>query len=171
MAKWSKERQAEYNKEYGKTKEWLLAKKYSAQRWASKKRWHPMPTYTKQELIDWCFSQKDFHILFDNRKRLDFQKMYTPSVDRKDDYIWYTIDNIQLMTWQDNITKSHNDRFNGINNKRNVAVAQYTIEWILIWEYYSASKAHRETEVSITNILRVCNWIRKTAGGYIWKHI
>ena len=99
---------------YKKTKEGLVAKIYSSQCGSSKQRGHNQPTYTQSELQEWIYSQKKFHVLYDNWKRLDYQSRYKPSVDRKDDYIGYTISNIQLMTWQENMSKWHN------RNKRKV---------------------------------------------------
>lgn len=95
---------------YQKTKKGLCSKIYQNQKLNCRRRGRPSPTYTMIELREWMFSQKKFHVLFDNWKRLDFQKAYSPSVDRIDDKISYTMANIQLMTWEENNQKGYNSR-------------------------------------------------------------
>ena len=96
--------------EYSHTKKGVVARIYGSQVESSKRRDHQLPTYTKQELKEWLFSQPLFHKLFDNWKRLDFQSEYRPSVDRKNDEIGYTMANIQLMTWEENNQKGYATR-------------------------------------------------------------
>lgn len=157
------------SKAYQKTKRGLVARMYNSQRGNSKRRGHTPPTYSKQELLEWLYSQKKFHVLFDNWKRLDFQTMYIPSVDRKDDYIGYTLNNIQLVTWQENKDKGHKDRKNGINNKQNKAVLQFTKDGAFIAEFHSQCEASRQTGVSGSHIGSVCRGTRKAAGGFRWS--
>lgn len=79
----TKEETKKYHREYRQSKIGVIGQMYRNQKASSKKRGHNPPTYTKTELEEWAFSQPKFHILFDNWKRLDFQKNYIPSVDRK----------------------------------------------------------------------------------------
>ncbi len=95
---------------YQKSKKGLCSKIYQNQRLNCRRRGKANPTYTMQELREWMFSQKKFHILFDNWKRLDYQKDYSPSVDRIEDDISYTMANIQLMTWAENNKKGYDSR-------------------------------------------------------------
>ena len=158
------------DKERRRTKKGLISVIYSHQKSTSKRRGHQPPTYTKEELKSWLYSQKLFHKLYDNWKRLDYQKMYIPSIDRKDDYIGYTIDNIQLMDWDKNLSKYHKDVKSGINNKRSRSVLKISKEGVLIAEYFSISSASRDTGVSTGDIMNVCKGKNKTAGGYIWMY-
>lgn len=155
--------------EKSKTKKGLIVRIYANQKSNSKNRGRELPTYTKRELQDWLFAQEKFHLLYDNWKRLDFQKDYTPSVDRKDDYIGYTISNIQLMTWKENNEKANNSRVNGTNNKHSKAVEQYTKDGVFLNKYYSQQKASRVTGVKQQSIGACCLGKQKTAGNYIWK--
>lgn len=157
-------------KDYQRTKDGLIAKIYSAQRSNSKTKGNPTPTYSKQELKDWLYSQKKFHLLYDNWKRLNFQKDYIPSVDRKDDYLEYSIQNIQLMTWSENNAKGHKSRVDGTNNKQNEAVYQYTKEGEFVAEYHSQREASRVAGVSQGNICMCCLGNRKSAGGFVWRY-
>ncbi len=157
------------SKTYRRTKKGLIFTIYYNQCLNSIERGHPLPTYSKQELKDWLFSQKKFHILYDNWKRLDFQKMYSPSVDRKDDYIGYTINNIQITTWEANDQKGKSDRINGINNKNSKDVIQYTKKGEFMKEYCSIRQASRETHIPPPNISQCCAGRNNTAGGFVWK--
>ncbi len=133
---------------YNRTKNGVVTKMYGSQIKSSKIRNHTMPTYTKKEFKEWLFSQKKFHILFDNWKRLDYQLDYIPSVDRKNDYIGYTMDNIQIMTWGENRSKGHFDMRHGINNKQSKAVLQYEMDGTFLNKYHSLIEAERQTGVS-----------------------
>ena len=156
---------------YFRTKDGLISRIYGSQRGSSKQRGHSLPTYSKQELTDWLYAQKKFHILFDNWKRLDFQTDYVPSVDRKDDYIGYTLSNIQLTIWKVNRDKGHSDRMNGVNNKTNKSVIQYTKNSEFVAKYHSAKEAKRKTGVHFGNISECCLGNRKSAGGFKWSFI
>lgn len=158
---------------YNRTKDGLVTKIFSSQNNNSKRRGHKPPTYTKQELKDWLFSQPLFHKLYDNWKRLDYQKEYKPSVDRKNDFVGYTIDNIQLMTWGENKKKQNKDIFNNKSTSGKAKckrVKQYSIDGKFITEYHSISKAERETEIANNSIVLACKGKRETAGGFKWKY-
>ncbi len=156
---------------YHRTKLGLVTTIYSNQKKKSKKRGHPLPTYSKTELKEWLFSQEHFHVLYDNWKRLDFQSVYVPSVDRKDDYIGYTIGNIQLMSWGSNNTKGHSDRKTGKNNKANKTVYQLDKDKNLINTFHSISEAFRATGVSRAGIHSVLSGECKYAHGFIWSRV
>jgi hypothetical protein len=155
--------------EYHRTKGGLIAQIYGSQKYRSKRRGHALPTYTKQELTEWLYSQKLFHELFDNWKASGYDTMLVPSVDRKDDSIGYSLGNIQLMTWRENNNKGYSDRKNGINNKASKAVIQFSKEGEFIAEYYSGKEAFRQTGIRQGSISSCCLGISKTSGGYIWK--
>jgi len=151
-----------------RTKEGLATKMFGHHLRNSRKRNHAMPTYTNKELLEWLMSQKKFHLLYDNWKRLDYQKEHAPSVDRKNDYIGYTMDNIQLMTWKENNQKKYEDTKAGRNTKTCRAVKQYSTEGKFIAEYYSMSEASRQTGThSIEDSCKDCNIIR---GGFVWRY-
>ena len=158
------------NIEYYRSKNGIISKLYMHQKENSKRRKMRLPTYSKQELKEWLFSQELFHTLYDNWKRLDYQWIYVPSVDRKNDYLGYTLDNIQLMTWGENKAKSCSDIRNGINNKQSKAVLQFSKIGEFIAEYHSIRHAERMTGVANTNIGRVCKNKARSASGFRWKY-
>ena len=160
----------EYKKAYRHTKEGLARQIYGHQKLSSKRRNHPLPNYTSDKLKEWLFSQKLFHELFDNWKASGFDKMMVPSCDRIDDYKPYTLENLQLMSWNDNFLKGHRDRKNGVNNKMNKPVIQLTLDGQVVGVYHSMMQASRETGINVGNIHSACNGRYKTAGGFKWKY-
>ncbi len=152
-----------------RSKKGFIGKIYHAQKRNSTDRGHEAPTYTQEELYEWMMSQELFHVLFDNWIRLDYQSIYAPSVDRKDDYIGYTMSNIQIMTWGENRAKGQTDRRTGKNTKISKAVIQLTKSGEFVAEYISATEAEKQTSIDNGDISRVCYGKRKSAGGYTWK--
>ena len=155
---------------YHKTKEGLVTKIYSAQKQRSRVNHNPQPTYTRNELRDWLFSQRFFHELYDNWKQSNYSKDLTPSCDRIDDYDYYKLDNIRVITWIENNIKGKEDRKNGINNKGNIAVMCFSLDGAFVAEYYSAAQASRANNSSRGNISSCCAGERPTAGGFIWRY-
>lgn len=143
---------------------------YNSQIRSSKKRGYTPPTYTLEEFRRWLYSNPLFSILYVDWATSGYITRLKPSVDRKDDYKPYTIDNIQLMTWGDNYDKYQIDKMSGVNNKGNIPVKQYTKNGEFIKEYHSISYASRYTGISHEGIGRVCAGSLKTSGGFIWKY-
>jgi len=154
-----------------RTKDGLISRIYSHQKGNSKRRGHNPPTYTKGELKDWLFNKQEFHELFYIWAESGYDKLSLPSCDRIDDYLSYSIDNIQLITWGENNIKGHNDRKNGINNKLSKAVLSINKITREEKEYYSISQASRETNIARYSIWNSCNDTSKLAGGCYWKFL
>jgi len=155
---------------YMHTKDGLARRIYAEQKKSSKKRGHKMPAYTSNDLYEWLFSQKNFHHLYHLWEISNFDRMARPSVDRLDDYMPYAFSNIQLMTWQENFDKGHNDRKDGINNKQNKAVLQYSMDGEYLQEYYSTNNAGRCTLIKGQHIARAARGERRQAGGFVWEY-
>ena len=155
---------------HGRTKNGLITQIYSNQKRRSKIRNHPAPpSYTKEELKEWLYSQKRFHELFDQWKASGFKKDLFPSCDRLDDYKSYSLDNLRLVTWEENNRKGHEDRKAGLNNKGSKAVVGVHMETGERFQFYSISEASRKTSTNIGNISSSIEGKRKTAGGYVWE--
>jgi len=155
---------------YKRTKEGHITCLYGSQRGNSKRRGHKPPSYTRSELVSWCLSQENFHIIYDKWVESNYNNLLAPSIDRKNDYKSYCFENIQLMTWEDNHIKGHCDIKNGVNNKNSKAVLQYSRSNVFISEYFSSAEAQRQTEINKSHIGSCCRYKRKTAGGFIWKY-
>ena len=152
-----------------RTRKGLVTKIYCKQRTSSKVRNHPEPEYSLEELRIWIFGRENFNSLYFNWCQSGYDKKLTPSVDRLDDYLPYTLDNIRLVTWHENDKKGTSDIINGVNNKQSKSVIQLTRDGGFINQYYSLSNAYRETGISIGNISECCSGSRNHAGGFVWK--
>ena len=152
-----------------KTKDGLVVVIYLRQKRNAKHRKMDAPSYSKEELKEWMFSQNLFHELHKKWTESGYKRDFVPSVDRKNDYISYTIDNIQLMTWKDNSIKCARDRILGINNKKSRAVIQIDFNGNVMQDFYSMAEASRQTGIGDSHINQVCTGKRNHAGGYKWK--
>lgn len=162
--------------DYQKTKKGLVSKIYAKQRTASKMRNHLMPDYNLIDLRKWVFSQPNFGKLYDNWVKSNYNKWLVPSYDRLKDCNPYTLNNLRLVTWQKNRDKQAKYirkgilKHNGLLNGGHKAVLQLDLKGKFIEEYISQSEAKRKTGIHQSNIHKVCNGLRKTAGKYIWKY-
>ena len=96
------------DKAYKRTIDGLISRIYYSQKGSSKRREHNPPTYSKEQLHVWMTSQVNFNNLYINWVASGYKKDLVPSVDRLDDYKGYSFDNIQLMTWRENLDKYNN---------------------------------------------------------------
>ena len=152
-----------------RTKEGFIKKLLNTQNKKSVERNHSKPSYSYDELADWL-EGTEFDSLFTKWEDSEYNKLLAPSIDRLDDYKPYSLDNIRVVTWQENKAKWHRDAYNGVNNKQNMSVLKYTKDMALLEEYYSISSASRDTGTCKGDISKVCNGKLKSAGGYIWKY-
>jgi len=158
---------------FQKTKKGLVSRIYFNQIESSKRRGHDIPSYTQNELFEWVCSVPFFDSIYNNYVLSGYQKMLVPSVDRINDNLPYTFDNIQLMTWRENKDKAHRDMRIGKlthGTKPQIPIIQYDLEGNIIFEHHSIMSASRETGVDDGNIVKVCKGFRKTAGGYKFKY-
>jgi hypothetical protein len=156
-------------KAYRRTKQGVITMMYGGQRGSSKYRNHPYPTYSRNELKEWAFSQSIFHELFDKWVESGYDMYAKPSFDRLDDYKPYTLENLRIVTWRENKLKGYQDQINGINNKHNKSVNQYSLSGEFIQSFYSQRRAARETGIQSQNINKCCSGKRNHAGGFVWK--
>ncbi len=149
-------------KEYKKTKFGLILRIYNTQKRNSKKRGHPLPSYTKEELYDWIMAQKLFHHIYNLWKVSDYNKLLIPSVDRINDKKPYDFNNIQLMTWEENNKKGW------VSRRRKVI--QYSLDDKPIAEYESLTEAAICVGVEVSLISSCCSKKTKTAHKFKWEY-
>ena len=58
-----------------------------------------------------------------------------------------------------------------INNPNRKSIGKYDLDNRLIKKYHSIREAEKDSSIARSSIRLVCNGNRKTAGGFIWKHI
>ncbi len=158
-------------KAYRRTLEGLITKIYSNQKVNSRKRGHAAPEYTRAELKSWLLLNgvEDMHT---DWVASGYERKVIPSCDRLDDSAGYTLNNIQLITLSNNVTKQYNKVKAGERVNTNMPyqpVIQYDLEGRKIAEYVSVNDAGRQTGVAAQNISKVCKGVRDTAGGYKWE--
>ena len=153
-----------------RTKKGLTCSMFAHQKATSRIRKREQPKYTLSELRKWIYSQPIFEELYNNWITSGYKKEFKPSIDRLNDYKTYSLNNIQLTTWQKNVRRYYSDRMNGINNKQNRAVLQFDLNETFIKEFYSMKQAERDTGVNNHSIWKNCTKRLKTAGGFIWKY-
>ena len=158
----------EYNDERKKTKEGLISRIYSSQKTNSKTRNHVMPNYSLTEFMAWVLGQPVFHELYSAWVDSGFSTMLIPSCDRRNDYEPYTLEKLQIMTWQENKRKYYSDIKKGVNRKALKPVVQMTIDGLFISEHYSINHAERVTGVKSRNISKCVSGKRKSTGGFRW---
>jgi len=149
-----------------KTKKQLIAQIYDNQRTCSRGRGHRPPEYNQRELSEWLFSQELFHKLYDEWKQSGFMSKLVPSVDRKHDEIHYCMNNIQLMTWDENRAKGNRDK----GTRRKIAIVQLHKDGTYIATFDSGKDASIELGVSKQAINAVLKGRSKTAGGFKWGY-
>jgi len=167
-----KECEALCAKKYKRSKEGVLAHIYSHQRLSSRTRGHDMPTYDLRWMRLWAMSTQEFNTLFIEWEQSGYLKKMIPSIDRIDDSIGYTHDNIQIMSWGDNEAKSNLDMREGRlmhGNNPQKKVEQFTMDNIFIKEFPSASHAGRITTAAQGGISLCCRGKRNHSGGFIWR--
>ncbi len=153
---------------YQRTKIGLISKIYNHQKCSSKKRNHPQPNYTRQELQDWCLEKVEFITIYDNWVNSDYDKMLRPSLDRTDDYLPYNLSRLKIVTWRGNLDKGHLDRKNGVNNKASKAVIGTHIKTKKEIRFHSMNEAGRHG-FCFKHISLCCAGKQKTHKNYIWR--
>ena len=154
-------RKAEWRARVKYTFDYITNDIYSGQRGSSRERGHEPPAYTLEELRAWMNQQPNLRSLMEEYAASeDSQKR--PSIDRENDDLPYTFDNIKLGTWKENRDKER--------AKQSKPIIQLTLEGEVIREWSSIKEGSRELGIPHSNISNVCRGKRKTAGGYKWEY-
>ena len=159
--------------DYLRTKKGLATVIYNSQKFRSIRRNHPMPEYSLEELRSWILSRKNFEKLYNNWVNSGYNTGLKPSVDRIDDNIHYTLDNIQLITWKENEDKSNEDMRNGILKHGNNPQKKVIITFVDTGkekEFVSIRDAERKTGLNRKGIIDRCKGRIKNTGNYTCRY-
>jgi hypothetical protein len=153
---------------YGLTEKGVIRVIYKTQRRNSIVRKMAPPEYSKKDLKLWLY-ENNFKELFDNWVKSNYDKKSKPSVDRINDFKPYSLDNIQLGTWQDNINHFVNDAMNGTGKHglKTKAMLQF-FDGKLIAQYVSYNSAKRTVGYSFERVINTGRPDRKNK--FIWYY-
>lgn len=90
---------------------------YNNQILHSKQRGHPSPVYTYTDFEEWILANKDYNALYKIYEDNNYAAEYVPSVDRIDSSKPYTFDNIELVSFKENLKRHADDIINLFGNK------------------------------------------------------
>lgn len=157
-------------KEFRKTKLGLINNIYDIQVVKSKKRNHRPPEYNRKEFTEWFLNHSDFDNIYNKWVESNYFTDLRPSVDRLDNKLGYSFNNIRLVTWYENNHKEFENRKNGINNDFSKTIVQYDLNMNFIKEHYSIRSASRELNCLHGGIMRCCKLKQSRAYGFIWRY-
>lgn len=143
-------------KDYYRTEQGLLKLIYNSQIRSSMYRKMEKPNYTFNQFVVWMYSNK-YKKIFKEWVDAGFIKNKKPSIDRLDDYKSYSLDNIRLVTWDDNFKKAISDKLSGKNKKQWKPVLQLDVSGNLIKSYDSIKQASIATGINQSNISNCCH--------------
>lgn len=152
------------------SKHGVVRSMYKGQIYTSKKRGHNLPEYTFEELKSWVFNQQSWNKLYNDWLESNFDINKKPSIDRLNDSKGYSFDNIQLITWRDNLLKATDQQKTCnmiINHKK---IVQLSLTGELIQKFDSIAMAGRVLNIDSSSIAKACKGILKTTKGFKWKY-
>jgi hypothetical protein len=82
---------------------------YDGIRRRSKEKWLSEPEFTIEEFREW-FLVNNGEIAYKKWAKSNYNKKFAPSVDRIDCRKKYTFDNMQIITWKENIAKGGKEK-------------------------------------------------------------
>lgn len=158
----------------------VFQKIYNSQILHSVKRGHPIPNYNLEELKNWVDKQPNALALWKQYVASEYDKCKRPSIDRLDDTKPYTLNNIQLITWEENQNKAVNDKKLGVLNAGHKPVIAYDKNGKFYKKFVSINEALREIKGNAWGITSVANkvsvkdgkgnyYLPKSYKGYIWE--
>lgn len=150
----------------------LIKKIFHNQKMTTTKMGRPLPQYTETELLQWAL-QQGLEKLYQSWKTSGYDKWVSPSIDRKDNTQSYTLDNIRLITWRENLDNQKSMNVSGeYLHTGSKAVDQLTLEGEYLQTYPSIACAMRDVaghRKGVSNITSVCENKWPTAYGFKWR--
>lgn len=168
----------EYNRLYRKThkgcyKNWLT-KTYGRMKRDNKNKFNLDLPFSKEEFSNWV-KTKNIYELLENYKNSGFNKNLNPSIDRIDDYKSYYLENLQLITWQENnlkgrLSKKNKEQCSNMAKKIwSKKVSQRDLDGNIIQIFESVHEVERQLGYDASLIARACR-LNKISKGYRWKY-
>lgn len=157
----------ELDTQYRRTEVGLISKIYGTQKKSSSRRGHLAPTYSKAQLIDFMY-KNNYIELYTAWVFLGYNTNLVPSIDRINRNLPYTLENIQLVTWEFNNQKGREENKETYSKR----VQQYSRSGELLGLYPSIREASRVTSLDPNTISENAKGLRKNfISPFIWKFI
>ena len=143
-------------------------------------RGHDKPGYTKEWLFNFVLNHPDFDSLYAAYVSSGYNKYFAPSIDRLDDNVGYTKDNIRLVAFIDNMEHAwdagrkkeyHNAGWAKGACGDHRAVVQLSMAGEFVAQYISVSEACRQVGAQDSKISNSCSGKRKSHAGFRWMYL
>lgn len=152
----------------------FFARLYQNQRNSSKTRKQAMPNYSFEDLIIWLKQQPNLNQLWTDYQASGHARNSAPSIDRLDDSLPYTLSNIRLISWKENLAKATRHMREGkLNHGKTRArkVQQIAFDGTVVNTFQSSHEAEELTGFRSGNIRSCAIGALKTAYGYRWQYL
>lgn len=163
LAGWCKKCTHVYNMAKLKTYKGRLQKMLSNMKKRAKERGYEC-NISFQDFNKWSLDN-GYEDLYKAWKESNYSQNLVPTVDRLNALGKYEFSNMQLLSYEDNISKSRKEHktswkpISQIDPNTGMVIASFN----------SIAEATKHTHITGSNISRVLNGIRKSAGGFLWK--
>lgn len=152
---------------YRRSEVGLLTKIYGTQKRKSMLRGHPLPSYSKVQLIEFMY-KNNYIKLYSTWVSSGYNINLVPSIDRVNRNLPYTLENIQLVTWEFNNQKGREESKEAYSKR----VQQYSRDGELLGIYPSIREASRTTGLDPNTISENAKGLRKNfVSPFIWKFV
>ncbi len=142
----------------------------------SKHRNHDNPDFTKYELLLWMETQTCFNKLFTDWQNSGYEKTLTPSIDRKNNSLNYSFENIQLVTWRENLDNAIIDTRNKVIHNSGLihqhsACVKYSSDGIELGIFISLTEAAKSINSKANAISSCCLGQRISHKGFFFCYL
>lgn len=152
----------------------FFARLYQNQKTSSKTRGQTLPNYSLEDLINWLKQQPNLTQLWTDYQVSGHARNSAPSIDRLDDSLPYTLSNIRLVSWKENLAKATRHMREGkLNHGKTRArkVQQIALDGTVTNVFQSSHEAGEMTGFGAGNIRSCAIGVLKTAYGFRWAYL
>lgn len=117
-------------------------------------RGHQLPNYSIDDLLSKYMTDPTYVNLFKLWKDSNFNKWLSPSLDRLNENLGYSFENIQMISWKQNMLNHQELKFTGIANYDSKQVSLYDMNGVFIETFVSLKALSREFDIHVGVISR-----------------